>query len=304
MAEIMQYFAVELDSFVNEYNGKHWDVDFVGTEYPPRIVMEQATPPLYKIEEDGKRTIEPDGTDHRQAGLAGRDERQPPDQQKRSYQDGKRRGKSIGAVPARVYAGAQGNGGSAGMSKKDKRREALRLGKKDMSFAEIMQAIGACRADDCDKCLLNGGPIAGWFPEDVPDCYTVLLKNAGEKLLEYYQKIRENDAAEENQRRTEENIKKRGSKSEGVLDSCPVCPVCDYVFDEFSVSDDARRHIFPFGAEDTLDFGLEERIVRPQKCPQCGMKIDGIRWTEPKFVGNRKEFSFTRPPEEVKEKRK
>ena len=71
------------------------------------------------------------------------------------------------------------------MSKKDKRREALRLGKKDMSFAEIMQAIGACRADDCDKCLLNGGPIAGWFPEDVPDCYTVLLKNAEEKLLEY-----------------------------------------------------------------------------------------------------------------------
>lgn len=34
------------------------------------------------------------------------------------------------------------------MSEKDKRREALRLGKKDMSFAEIMQAIGACRADD------------------------------------------------------------------------------------------------------------------------------------------------------------
>ena len=68
------------------------------------------------------------------------------------------------------------------MSKKDKRREALRLGKKDMSFAEIMQAIGACRADDCDKCLLNGGTIAGWFPEDVPDCYTVLLKNEAKQL--------------------------------------------------------------------------------------------------------------------------
>ncbi len=68
------------------------------------------------------------------------------------------------------------------MSKKDKRREALRLGKKDMSFAEIMQAIEACRADDCDKCLLSGGPIAGWFPEDVPDCYTVLLKNAAKQL--------------------------------------------------------------------------------------------------------------------------
>nr|DAI97275.1 MAG TPA: hypothetical protein [Caudoviricetes sp.] len=87
------------------------------------------------------------------------------------------------------------------MSGKEKRREALLLGKKDMSFTEIMQAIEACRADDCDKCLLSGGPIAGWFPEDVPDCYTVLLKNAGEKLLEYYQKIRENDAAEENQRK-------------------------------------------------------------------------------------------------------
>ena len=190
------------------------------------------------------------------------------------------------------------------MSKKDKRREALRLGKKDMSFAEIMQAIGACRADDCDKCLLNGGPIAGWFPEDVPDCYTVLLKNAGEKLLEYYQKIRENDAAEENQRKTEENIKKRGSKSEGVLDSCPVCPVCNYIFEEFSVSNDARRYVFPLGAEDTLDFRLEEPIISPQKCPQCGMKIAGIRWTEPKFFGNRKEFSFSRPPEEVEEKRK
>ena len=34
------------------------------------------------------------------------------------------------------------------------------------------------------------------------------------------------------------------------------------------------------------------------------MKIAGIRWTEPKFVGNRKEFSFSRPPEDVEEKRK
>lgn len=156
--------------------------------------------------------------------------------------------------------------------------------------------------DDCDKCLLNGGPIAGWVQEDVPDCYTVLLKNAGEKLLEYYQKIRENDAAEENQRKTEENIKKRGSKSEGFLDLCPVCPVCNYVFDEFSVSNDERWYIFPLGAEDTIDFRLEEPIISPQKCPQCGMKIAGIRWTEPKFVGNRKEFSFSRPPEDVEEK--
>lgn len=62
MAEIMQYFAVELDSFVNEYNGKHWDVDFVGTEYPPRIVMERSTPPLYRVEDDGTKTLEPNPT--------------------------------------------------------------------------------------------------------------------------------------------------------------------------------------------------------------------------------------------------
>lgn len=68
------------------------------------------------------------------------------------------------------------------MSRKEERREALLLGKKDMSFTEIMQAIEACRADDCDKCLLSGGPIAGWFPEDVPDCYAVLLKNAAKQL--------------------------------------------------------------------------------------------------------------------------
>ena len=113
MAEIMQYFAVELDSFVNEYNGKHWDVDFVGTEYPPRIVMEQATPPLYKIEEDGKRTIEPNPT----VQIIGRPDLQVVTtgklqiSKKRSYQDGKRCGKSIGAVPARLYAGAQGDRG-------------------------------------------------------------------------------------------------------------------------------------------------------------------------------------------------
>lgn len=190
------------------------------------------------------------------------------------------------------------------MSKKDKRREALRLGKKDMSFKEVMQAIEACRVDDCEKCPLNGGPIVGWFPEDVPDCYAVLLKNAEKKLLEYYQKLRENDAAEENQRKAEERLKKRGSKSEGTLDSCPVCPVCNYIFEEFSVSDDARLHIFPFGAVDTIDLKFEERIVSPQKCPQCGMKIAGIRWTEPKFVGNRKVFSFHRQKEDVEKKGK
>ena len=59
MAKIMELFATELDEFTANYEKEHWDVTFRGEEYPPRVVMEQATTPLYKIEEDGSRTIEP-----------------------------------------------------------------------------------------------------------------------------------------------------------------------------------------------------------------------------------------------------
>lgn len=62
MAGIMQLFAAKLDEFTVNYEKEQWDVTFRGEAYPPRIVMEQATPPLYKIEEDGKRTIEPNPT--------------------------------------------------------------------------------------------------------------------------------------------------------------------------------------------------------------------------------------------------
>lgn len=59
MAEIMNMFSVELVEFVNDYDNLHWDVSFRGEEYPPRIVMEQTPPPLYKIEDDGSKTLEP-----------------------------------------------------------------------------------------------------------------------------------------------------------------------------------------------------------------------------------------------------
>lgn len=59
MAEIMNMFSVELVEFVKNYDNLHWDVSFRGEEYPPRIVMEQTTPPLYKIEDDGSKTLEP-----------------------------------------------------------------------------------------------------------------------------------------------------------------------------------------------------------------------------------------------------
>ena len=59
MAGIMDMFSVELDEFVKDYDDLHWDASFRGEEYPPRIVMEQTTPPLYKIEDDGSKTLEP-----------------------------------------------------------------------------------------------------------------------------------------------------------------------------------------------------------------------------------------------------
>lgn len=59
MAGIMDMFSVELDKFVKDYDDLHWDVSFRGEEYQPRIVMEQTTPPLYKIEDDGSKTLEP-----------------------------------------------------------------------------------------------------------------------------------------------------------------------------------------------------------------------------------------------------
>ena len=62
MAAMMELFSVELDDFVKDYDDLHWDVSFRGEEYPPRIIMEQATPPLYKIEDDGSKTMEPQPT--------------------------------------------------------------------------------------------------------------------------------------------------------------------------------------------------------------------------------------------------
>ena len=51
MAKIMELFAASLDDFTADYEKLQWDVSFRGEAYPPRIIMEQATPPLYKIED-------------------------------------------------------------------------------------------------------------------------------------------------------------------------------------------------------------------------------------------------------------
>ncbi len=63
MAKIMELFAAELDDFVADYEKQQWEVSFRGECYPPRIVMELATPPLYKqTGPDGEMEIQPNPT--------------------------------------------------------------------------------------------------------------------------------------------------------------------------------------------------------------------------------------------------
>ena len=61
MAEIMGTFAHDLDNFVAYYEKLNWDTSFRGEAYPPRIVMEQCTPPLF-IVEDGQKKLVPNPT--------------------------------------------------------------------------------------------------------------------------------------------------------------------------------------------------------------------------------------------------
>lgn len=56
------YVSVELDKFVKDYDDLHWDVSFRGEAYPPRIVMEQSTPPLFEVGADGAKTLVPNPT--------------------------------------------------------------------------------------------------------------------------------------------------------------------------------------------------------------------------------------------------
>lgn len=62
MAEIMGAFAHDLDNFVAYYEKLNWDTSFRGEAYPPRIVMEQSTPPLFEVGTDGAKTLVPNPT--------------------------------------------------------------------------------------------------------------------------------------------------------------------------------------------------------------------------------------------------
>ena len=62
MEEIMGAFARDLDNFVAYYEKQQWDTSFRGEQYPPRIVMEQSTPPLFEVGADGAKTLVPNPT--------------------------------------------------------------------------------------------------------------------------------------------------------------------------------------------------------------------------------------------------
>lgn len=181
------------------------------------------------------------------------------------------------------------------MSEKNKRAEELLFGKERMTFAEIMQSMEACAKINCEKCALHA-IIDGWSQEDLPDCSTVLMKNATDTLLEYYNKLRTPEPAVN--AKAEERHEECSSKVEDYLDSCPVCPNCNYIFDEFSISEAGYIQHFPFGGEDRLDLKKSEMKVNPTKCPKCGMRITGIRWTTEDAVGGRFGYFFSRARKE------
>lgn len=181
------------------------------------------------------------------------------------------------------------------MSENGKHAEALLFGRERMTFAEIMQSMEACAKINCEKCALHA-IIDGWSQADLPDCSTVLMKNASDTLLEYYNKLRTPEPAVN--AKAEERHEECSSKVEGYLDSCPVCPNCDYIFDEFSISEAGYIQHFPFGGEDRLDLKKSEMKFNPTKCPKCGMRITGIRWTTEDTVGGRFGYFFSRARKE------
>ena len=59
MAKIMELFYGELGQFQTAMEDEKWDVDFRGEKYQPRITMDQLTPPLFEVTEDGPQREPP-----------------------------------------------------------------------------------------------------------------------------------------------------------------------------------------------------------------------------------------------------
>lgn len=54
MAKIMELFYGELGSFQTAMEDEKWAVDFRAEKYPPRITMDQLTPPLFEITDNAR----------------------------------------------------------------------------------------------------------------------------------------------------------------------------------------------------------------------------------------------------------
>lgn len=59
MGKIMELFYGELGLFESYMIDDKWSVEFRDETYPPRIVMDQLTPPLFEMAADGPKENEP-----------------------------------------------------------------------------------------------------------------------------------------------------------------------------------------------------------------------------------------------------
>lgn len=59
MGKIMELFYGELGRFQTSMEDNGWSVEFLDEKYPPRVTMDQLTPPLFEMTADGMKENEP-----------------------------------------------------------------------------------------------------------------------------------------------------------------------------------------------------------------------------------------------------
>ena len=59
MGKIMELFYGELGGFQTSMEDDGWSVEFRDEKYPPRVTMDQLTPPLFEMTADGQKENEP-----------------------------------------------------------------------------------------------------------------------------------------------------------------------------------------------------------------------------------------------------
>lgn len=59
MGKIMELFYGKLGGFQTSMEDDGWSVEFWDEKYPPRVTMDQLTPPLFEMTADGPKENEP-----------------------------------------------------------------------------------------------------------------------------------------------------------------------------------------------------------------------------------------------------